>query len=855
MTLRDDLFAFLQELPAWQQDLAKRLIARPQLTGDDYNEAKQTVKAAFGALAEWEVSPDLQPLALDDLAGAAPEGGAPRLISFGRLRGVGAVSEEHALQFRPDGLTVIYGQNAAGKTSYVRGLKRVCRTVDCDAEIRGNVYVAATEAAAPTATVEYTVAGDHRAQQIDLRNPADLGLDAISVFDSECAELYIDHQNAVAYVPTPLLLLARMAASQTQLRTDLKAEADAVLTQAPAFTEFENAPALKARLGAVSAATDIETFRAAANLNDTDRARLVELRAVLASAEAQNARADAEAAHQDATQAQALADQLRQLAEHVAPDAVAAINARANEAVAAREAVELAAREFADLPVAGVGSDPWRRLWQAAREFGEHAGASFPPGAGDRCPLCLQEIGPEAADRLSHFEHHVRGAVGQQSRDAQAALDTALAPLAPQHAAVLRTPFLAGLQEREPDLHQRIESLVADIEARCARLRDDPSGGSGEPLALGAVTSLEEWGLARQTHTDTLKAANDPEREQELRRELGELEGREKLATRLDDIEGWVMKLKRVEALNDAFSGLATNRITTKQRELSEAAVTGVLGTKLHDELRSLHCQHMPVELHPETAVGETQVALRLAGAHGAPSVSEIASEGEQRALALSFFLAEVGTSPTDGGIVVDDPVSSLDDERRAYIARRLVAEAQHRQVVVLTHDLPFMLDLLDQAEKAGLEPMVEGVWRLGAEVGRVDDHPPFKAMKLRARVGVLTEEIEQWDNQTEPADFDEEWRRVSGFYSRMRTTWERAVEERLFRGVVQRFQREVKTLWLKDVEITEELVEAVEAGMTRCSEFVHDEPPGAAITLPGRQELAADLEKLREFEKRTRGS
>lgn len=374
-------------------------------------------------------------------------------------------------------------------------------------------------------------------------------------------------------------------------------------------------------------------------------------------------------------------------------------------------------------------------------------------------------------------------------------------------------------------------------------------------MALGAVTSLEEWGLARQTHTDTLKAANDPEREQELRRELGELEGRERLATRLDDIEGWVMKLKRVEALNDAFSGLATNRITTKQRELSEAAVTGVLGTKLHDELRSLHCQHMPVELHPETAVGETQVALRLAGAHGAPSVSEIASEGEQRALALSFFLAEVGTSPTDGGIVVDDPVSSLDDERRAYIARRLVAEAQHPQVVVFTHDLPFMLDLLDQAEKAGLQPMVEGVWRLGAEVGRVDDHPPFKAMKLRARVGVLTEEVEQWDNQPEPADFDEEWRRVSGFYSRMRTTWERAVEERLFRGVVQRFQREVKTLWLKDVEITEELVEAVEAGMTRCSEFVHDEPPGAAITLPGRQELAADLEKLREFEKRTRGS
>jgi AAA domain-containing protein len=173
-----------------------------------------------------------------------------------------------------------------------------------------------------------------------------------------------------------------------------------------------------------------------------------------------------------------------------------------------------------------------------------------------------------------------------------------------------------------------------------------------------------------------------------------------------------------------AHSALATNRITMKQRELSEAVVTGTLDAKLREELHNLRGEHLPVVLHPHTAVGETQVALRLAGAHGAPQVSDIASEGEQRVLSLSFFLAEVATSEDDGGIVVVDPVSSLDDERRAYIAERLVGEAQRRQVIVLTHDLPFMLDLIEQAENAGIEPKVQGVWRLGHEVGRVDDHP-----------------------------------------------------------------------------------------------------------------------------------
>jgi hypothetical protein len=300
--------------------------------------------------------------------------------------------------------------------------------------------------------------------------------------------------------------------------------------------------------------------------------------------------------------------------------------------------------------------------------------------------------------------------------------------------------------------------------------------------------------------------------------------------------------------LGEAHSGLAFNRITTKQRQLSEEVVTGALTARLKEELSNLDCLHIPVDLEPETSVGETQVALRLAGAHGTPKVSDVASEGEQRALSLSFFFAEVAMSEGDGGIVVDDPVSSLDDQRREYIAKRLVEETANRQVIVFTHDLPFMLDLVEQAEEAGLEPLVQGIWRLGAEVGLVDDHPPFKAMKLKERIGVLNLEVEQWDKVDPPKDFDAAWRRVCDFYARLRITWERAVEERLFRGVVTRFQRQVKTLKLDEVVVTPEMVAVVKEGMTRCSMFVHDEPPGASTPLPDRVRLGQDLEKLREL-------
>jgi energy-coupling factor transporter ATP-binding protein EcfA2 len=853
MPLREDLHNWFSRQPLWQQDLARRLASRTHLEAADYAEALGVVKGELGGLGEGESAPPARPLELEDLPASASTG-APRVTRFGRLRGVGAVSGEHELRFAPEGLTVIYGQNAVGKSTYVRALKRVCRTVDCDAQLRGNVF-APREVSEPdpTAKIELSSGGQSHAQQLNLADPPDLGLQAISVFDAQCAELYLDSQNAIAFVPAGLRLLARLAACQDHMRRDLEEEMRALAHRAPAFAEFTADTAVKRLLDGLAAETDLAEVTALATLAQEERERQAELRAVLASADARNARADAEGARQDARQGEALAAQLRELATRVGGPAREDLRERAARAASAEAAIELAAREFQDLPVKGIGSGPWRLLWQAARGFAEQTQSMFPPSRGEHCPLCLQEIPADVAARLSHFQEHVESSVQAEARVAREALASALDALDARHLDACRGPFLTGLREREPQLHDALDGYLTAIGERMRALCANPLKPEVLPLIMIAVESLEAWGKARGVHAEALLAADDPELEKALRSELAELDAREQLAGRSSDVEGWVRILKQVAALRGVHGALATNRITSKQRQLSEEVLTGELDTKLKLELGHLDCRNIPIDLHPETRVGETHLALRLAGVRGAPRVSEIASEGEQRALALSFFLAEIAMSDGDGGIIVDDPVSSLDDERRDYIARRLVAETEHRQVIVFTHDLPFMLDLLERAEEAGLEPLVQGVWRLGDEVGRVDDHPPFKAMKLKQRIGVLDQDVGQWDKQDPPRDFDEAWRRVCDFYARLRITWERGVEERLFKGVVTRLQREVKTRALQDVVITPELVALVTEAMTRCSLFVHDEPPAASTALPDRAQLGQELDKLREFMRLTR--
>ena len=274
---------------------------------------------------------------------------------------------------------------------------------------------------------------------------------------------------------------------------------------------------------------------------------------------------------------------------------------------------------------------------------------------------------PVAADQMSHFEEHVQSALGENARRAREQLDSALEPFAPRVAEEARTPFLAGLADREPELHREVTTYLALAGSTMGQIRENPSEPLSEMRPPDCLSKLEAWAAARDEHAGALQAAEDPQRQQEMQQELSELEARVQLAARIDDVRARRVALKRAAALRGAYSALATNRITMKQRELSETVVAGTLAARLREELQSLRCEHLPVSLQPRTAVGETQVRLRLAGARGAPAVSEIASEGEQRALALSFFLAEVSTSENDGGLVIDDPVSSLDDERREY--------------------------------------------------------------------------------------------------------------------------------------------------------------------------------------------
>jgi hypothetical protein len=80
-------------------------------------------------------------------------------------------------------------------------------------------------------------------------------------------------------------------------------------------------------------------------------------------------------------------------------------------------------------------------------------------------------------------------------------------------------------------------------------------------------------------------------------------------------------------------------------------------------------------------------------------------------------------------------------------------------------------------------------------------------------------------------------------FYDRLRESWEKLIEEKLFAHVIGRFQPQVQTLRLKDAVIDDDIVAQVHFGMTSVSSYTgHDRAAAKGGALADLAECEKDL-------------
>ena len=207
--------------------------------------------------------------------------------------------------------------------------------------------------------------------------------------------------------------------------------------------------------------------------------------------------------------------------------------------------------------------------------------------------------------------------------------------------------------------------------------------------------------------------------------------------------------------------------------------------------------------------------------------------------------------------LVFDDPVTSLDHQRRRNVADRLVEFAKDRQVIVFTHDASFTGDLSDAAEREGVLLAERSIERRGGSVPGVCWQTfPWKARGVGSRLGHLEDELARLRRDL-PSLSQREWEeRVAGWAGDLSETWERAVSGDVVNRVFDRGASKVHLMEFRlFTRIDERDNQDVRAGLAATSLWTrrHDKSRETNYVAPEIEELVTELGRLREWRQRVK--
>jgi len=347
----------------------------------------------------------------------------------------------------------------------------------------------------------------------------------------------------------------------------------------------------------------------------------------------------------------------------------------------------------------------------------------------------------------------------------------------------------------------------------------------------------------------TFIKASDAEHKKKLSLEYDELVARQNLSKLLQGVLDLIDRLIKVSALKKCKNDLNTTPISNKSKEFGSEAVTKELKTALDIEFKNLGVGHIKTKLKERNDKGKIfhQLLLELPTSK---KLDEILSEGEQRAIALGAFLAELSLANHSCGIVFDDPVSSLDHWRRQHVARRLVEEAKKRQVIIFTHDTSFLGQLRDEIDVCNLDHTIKFLECRGQYSGYVCDGLPWGHTSYKERIVALEKDqrnlvARPWPVYPSDADISD----MMGAYSRLRATIERVIQDVVFCGVVRRYRDWISIRSLKDVVGFEDgECDEINRLYQRCHDLVeaHDPSSDKNAAAPTPVELDKDIQDLK---------
>ena len=766
------------------------------------------------------------------------------------------MAENQTLHFSP-ALTAVYGDNAAGKTGYIRILKSACRARGQE-NILGNVVSGSTPHT-PTVSIKYKI-GDQSELQEWAGEGEDDFISRVSVFDTQSAAVYLTEKTDVAFRPFGLDLFDKLVKACKAVRSNLEKEQRVLNTNdlSALQGQIPEGTRVAKLLTGISSLTKLEAVQSLSQFSEEEKSRFALFEKSLQDLQANDPGRLVRQMTLRVSRIRTLVKHLQSVETILSEESISTVfDARTEGRRKSEEAKRLREATFPKGVLEGTGSESWSQLWEAAQRFSEetaYQGQEFPVVENDaQCVLCQQELDDAAILRLKQFQTFVTSTTERELRELRGKYTKAkqeFVDFQTKNEATQET--IKEIRIEDEEFANAVSTALNSNEHRRTNivnaLNENQDISSDCPELLTISGEVEALAGQLEERIKTLSGSIKADEKTRMEAEVLEFRARKILAEHEEIVLNEIERKKKLAAYELCLNDTKTQSITQKSTAVTKKFVTSKLKKSFSDELDNLAFRHVEVEL--KEAGGTEGVLYHKLILTRAPGVElpRVVSEGEQRCLSIAAFFAELSTADDPSGIVFDDPVSSLDYKWREGVAKRLVSESQQRQVIVFTHDVVFLLLLKQFSEELDVEQLDQHVRQLSIGAGVCAEELPWVALPIRRKIGFLKgqyQDAEKLHRNGHQAAYEKE---ASIIYGLLREAWERALEEVLLGGVVERYRPSVQTQQVKQVaDITDEDCKALTVAMTKCSKWLpgHDQASAARAELPDPGVLKADIEDL----------
>lgn len=802
-------------------------------------------------LAEKKLSEDELPLIPQLSADEGIQDPTERLelTKLHKISNVNALAPNQEIEFHPN-LTVLFGQNAAGKTGYVRILKRLAgvRAVEI---IIANIFSIADDSIKPKAEINYKFGDD--SLTLNWENESGISpFTRMSVFDTRAMAIHLDSDLTYVYTPGDLALFRYVhTAIETVKRKLDERRISAAPRSNPFFTRFNRDTQIYPLMEALGPTSDIKKFEELASVSNEEESTLEALRERMGALQPQAAQKALQNTRSDCDFFRNVLKTTDQVLE-IDTDKYNELYESEDKAL---KTYEQSKNIFDENNLPGLQSKEWMEFIKAGEEYINHYDSHEYPLLGSECIYCRQPLAESAMALIKKYRNYSSGSLAKEAETKSKNLTTYISPIS----SIELSYFSIQLSNRIAPDNETPDNILA-IKEFFEELTVVQNHLTNKQLIDWSVLKKTAEKVKNILITDVEQSvkliqeleSKAEERQQAListARTLRELEARLLLRNLLTEIKDFVKISKWVQNLNQLITTrfpVITRELTNVSKTASEEMLNKDFERHFLQECRSLRAPNVQLDFPGRKGQPERRKTV----ADGQYHLSDVLSEGEQKVIALADFLAEAGMRASIAPIIFDDPVNSLDYLRITEVVDRIVELSQTHQVIIFTHNIWFATEILSRFEKNPKDCYYYSVEDNESVKGIITrgTHPRSDTVKnLISRVNKLIQDAAGQNGETQSA-------LVEKGYEVLRSWCEAVVETDLLCEVTKRYQPNVMMTKLPQIK-ADRLKKAVEAIMPvfekACRIIAsHSQPLETLNVRPNLQQLKQDWTTLQEARK-----